>query len=125
MASNRREFLTSTAVAAALTGSAALLKPVAVAAADDSGPPLQHFANYDAPTDVKAIDIVNLRDLEGRAQKVIPAGDEVELVDRSLCLLKLSEGEERFAREAAWTTKTGKSPSKVPTQTTETTLDGK
>jgi L-lactate oxidase len=74
MASNRREFLTSTAMAAALTGSAALLKPVAVAAADDSGPPLQHFANYDAPTDVKAIDIVNLRDLEGRAQKVIPAG---------------------------------------------------
>jgi L-lactate oxidase len=55
MASNRCEFLTSTAVAAALTGSAALLKPVAVAAADDSGPPLQHFANCDAPTDVKAL----------------------------------------------------------------------
>jgi hypothetical protein len=39
--------------------------------------------------------------------------------------LKLCEGEERYAREAAWTTKTGKSPSKVPTQTTETTTDGK
>jgi hypothetical protein len=58
-------------------------------------------------------------------QKVIPAGDEVELIDRSLCLLKLCEGEERFAREAAWTTSTGKSPSKVPTHTTETTSDGK
>jgi hypothetical protein len=49
----------------------------------------------------------------------------VELVDRSLCLLKLSEGEERFAREAAWTTKTGKSPSKVPTHATETTIAAK
>ena len=60
-----------------------------------------------------------------RHQKIIPAGDEVELVDRSLCLLKLCEGEERFAREPAWTTRTGKSPSKVPTQATETTTDGK
>jgi hypothetical protein len=49
----------------------------------------------------------------------------VELVDRSLCLLKLSEGEERFAREAAWTTKTGKSPSKVPTHAIETIVAGK
>jgi hypothetical protein len=60
-----------------------------------------------------------------KQQKAIPAGDEVELVDRSLSLLKLSEGEERFAREAAWTTRTGKSPTKVPTHTTETTIDGK
>jgi glycogen operon protein len=60
-----------------------------------------------------------------KSQKVIPAGDEVELVDRSLCLLKLSEGEERFAREAAWTTRTGKAPSKVPTHATEATIDGK
>jgi isoamylase len=60
-----------------------------------------------------------------RPQKVVPAGDEVELDDRSLCLLKLCEGEERFAREASWTTKAGKSPSKVQTHTTETTSDGK
>jgi isoamylase len=60
-----------------------------------------------------------------KAQKTIPAGDEVELVDRSLCLLKLGEGEESFAREASWTTKAGKSPSKVPTKITETTDDGK
>jgi isopentenyl diphosphate isomerase/L-lactate dehydrogenase-like FMN-dependent dehydrogenase len=74
MARNRRDFLTSTAVAAALTGSVALLKPSLVAAADDTGPPLQHFTNYDAPTDVKVIEIINLRELEGRAQKVIPPG---------------------------------------------------
>jgi glycogen operon protein len=60
-----------------------------------------------------------------KSPKAIPAGDEVELVDRSLCLLKLSEGEESFAWEASWTTKAGKSPSKVPTITTETTDDGK
>jgi len=74
MARNRRDFLTSSAVAAALTGGAALLKPSIVAAADDSGPPLQHFPGYGAPTDVRAIEIINLRELEGQAQKVIPAG---------------------------------------------------
>jgi lactate oxidase len=74
MASNRRAFLTSTAVAVSLTGSAGLLKPVIAGAADDTGPPLQNFGSYAAPTDVKAIEIINLRELEGRAQKVIPNG---------------------------------------------------
>jgi lactate oxidase len=77
MATNRRSFLTSTAVAVSLTGSAALLAPSTAAAADAdaaSGPPLQHFENYAAPTDVKAIEIINLRELEARAQKVIPTG---------------------------------------------------
>ena len=60
-----------------------------------------------------------------KPQKVIAAGDEVELVDRSLCLLKLCEGEESFAREASWTTREGKSPSKVPTKTADTTNDEK
>src|ERR1700731_1190312 len=60
-----------------------------------------------------------------RTQNIIPAGDEVELVDRSLFLLKLSAGEERFAREASWTTKTGKSPKTDPTQTTQTTIAAK
>ena len=60
-----------------------------------------------------------------RNQKIISAGDEVELTDRSLFLLRLSAGEERFAREASWTTKIGKSPTKVPTQTTESTSDEK
>ena len=74
MASNRRDFLTSTAVAVSLTGSAGLLKPSIAAAADDTGPPLQNFGSYAAPPDVRVIEIINLRELEGRAQKVIPNG---------------------------------------------------
>jgi isoamylase len=60
-----------------------------------------------------------------RPQKIMPAGDEVELIDRSLALLKLSEGEDRFARQPSWTTREGKAPSKVPTQAAEPTIDGK
>jgi glycogen operon protein len=60
-----------------------------------------------------------------RPQKIMPAGDEVELIDRSLSLLKLSEGEDRFARQPSWTTREGKAPSKVPTQAAEPTVDGK
>ena len=60
-----------------------------------------------------------------RPQKVMPAGDEVELIERSLSLLKLSEGEDRFARQPSWTTREGKAPSKVPTQAAEPTIDGK
>jgi hypothetical protein len=60
-----------------------------------------------------------------RPQKIMPAGDEVELIDRSLCLLKLCEGEDRFAREPSWATREGKSPSKIPTQATEPLIDGK
>ncbi len=47
------------------------------------------------------------------------AGDEVELIERSLVLLRLSAGEEALAREPSWTTKEGKIPSKVPTASTE------
>jgi isoamylase len=60
-----------------------------------------------------------------RPQKIMPAGDEVELIDRSLSLLKLSEGEDRFARQPSWTIREGKAPSKVPTQAAEPTIDGK
>ena len=81
MSSNRRDFLTSTAVAVAATGSAALLAPT-VAAADDApaaaplapNPPLQSFPGYDAPTHVQRIGIINLRELEPAAQKIIPTG---------------------------------------------------
>jgi isoamylase len=48
--------------------------------------------------------------------RVLPAGEEVELVERSFCLLQLSEGEETFAQEESWTTKTGKAPTKTPTK---------
>jgi isoamylase len=47
------------------------------------------------------------------------AGDEVELIERSLVLLRLSAGEEALAREAAWTTREGKIPSKVPSAPSE------
>jgi glycogen operon protein len=47
------------------------------------------------------------------------AGDEVELIERSLVLLRLSAGEEALAREPSWTTKEGKIPSKVPTASSE------
>jgi isoamylase len=60
-----------------------------------------------------------------KAQNVTAAGEEVELVDRSICLLKLCEGQESFAREESWTAKTGKSPSKVPSKPTEMVADGK
>ena len=60
-----------------------------------------------------------------KIQKVTPAGEEVELVDRSLCVLKLSEGQESFAREESWTAKAGKSPSKVPSKPSEPVTDGK
>jgi isoamylase len=60
-----------------------------------------------------------------KAQKVTAAGEEVELVDRSICLLKLCEGQESFAREESWTAKAGKAPSKVPSKPTEIVVDGK
>jgi isoamylase len=59
-----------------------------------------------------------------KTHKVTSAGEEVELVDRSICLLKLSEGEESFAREESWTTKAGKAPSKVPSKPAEPVTDG-
>jgi isoamylase len=60
-----------------------------------------------------------------KAQKVTPAGEEIELIDRSICLMKLCEGQESFAREESWTAKAGKSPSKVPSKPTEIVTDGK
>jgi isoamylase len=60
-----------------------------------------------------------------KAQKVTAAGEEVELVDRSICLLKLCEGQEDFAREESWTAKAGKAPSKVPSKSAEIVADGK
>ncbi len=48
--------------------------------------------------------------------KVLSAGEEIELIERSLVLLQLSEGEENFAQEESWATKTGKAPSKTPSQ---------
>ncbi|MBW0001151.1 MAG: glycogen debranching protein GlgX [Verrucomicrobia bacterium] len=62
--------------------------------------------------------ILDSADEEGfiEDERVISAGDEIELTERSLCLLQLSSGEESFAREESWTAKEGKSPSKTPSR---------
>jgi isoamylase len=49
----------------------------------------------------------------------ISAGEEVDLTERSFCLLRLGAGDEAFASEASWATKAGKAPSKVPTKSEE------
>ena len=51
-----------------------------------------------------------------KEQKIIAAGEEVELTERSLRLLRLAEGGESLAGEDPWTVKQGKAPSKVPTR---------
>src|SRR5579864_4668723 len=82
----RREFLSATA--AAVTLSAGLPAKFAHAAEPSSPPeaaqtaaaqapataPPSAVAAYGAPTEVKAIQFINLRELEAAAQKVIPAG---------------------------------------------------
>jgi len=79
MGQNRRDFLTSTAVATLGGSSALLASPATASAAEEggtppAGPPLQNFGSYAAPTAVQTITIINLRELEPAAQKVIPPG---------------------------------------------------
>jgi len=78
----RRDFLSATA--AAVTLSAGLPAKFANAAEPVTHAPATQAAQapaaapgsatYDAPTEIKAIEIINLRELEPAAQKVIPAG---------------------------------------------------
>jgi L-lactate oxidase len=63
----RRNFLSATA--AAVTLSTAL--PTALANSDPQAAPLNTYA---APTEIKPIDIINLRELEPAAEKLIPSG---------------------------------------------------
>ncbi len=48
--------------------------------------------------------------------EIVAAGDEVELTERSLSLLRLSEGDQTFAHEESRSTREGKVPSKMPSQ---------
>jgi lactate oxidase len=80
---NRRDFLAATAVAT-LAGSGSLMAQ----ASSQSGPPdtptpaptsaahspKTSATTYHAPSDVRKIDIVNLREIDAQAAKVIPAG---------------------------------------------------
>ncbi|MBZ5642251.1 MAG: alpha-hydroxy-acid oxidizing protein [Acidobacteriia bacterium] len=79
MDQKRRDFLTATAAAATLGAAAPLLGQPAPAAAAEAAAaqmpsPTVSVAGYDAPTEIKKIDIINLRELEGLAQKIIPTG---------------------------------------------------
>jgi L-lactate oxidase len=77
---NRRDFLSATA--AAVTFSTALpvalaaeeTHPAAAPAAPPASPQTSTVPGYAAPTEIKAIEIINLRELEAAAQKVIPPG---------------------------------------------------
>jgi isoamylase len=51
-----------------------------------------------------------------KSGEVVAAGDEVELIERSLSLLRLSEGDQTFAHEESRSTREGKVPTKMPTQ---------
>lgn len=75
----RRDFLSATAAAATLTAARPLLaqttSPKTAAAASPPAPaPTQSLSAYQAPTEIKKIEIINLRELEAAAQKIIPAG---------------------------------------------------
>jgi L-lactate oxidase len=79
----RRDFLSATAAAVTLTAGLpaklahAAETPSHMAAAPAQAalaPQAQAAASYSAPTEIKAIEFINLRELEPAAQKVIPAG---------------------------------------------------
>ena len=75
----RRDFLSATAAAATLAAARPLLAqttpaPAAAAASPQVLAPGPSASAYQAPTEVKKIEIINLRELEGEAKKVIPAG---------------------------------------------------
>jgi lactate oxidase len=71
----RREFLSATAAAATLGAAAPLLPQMMPSTAlPPPGQTVSSAAAYNAPTEIKKIDVMNLRELEALAQKVIPAG---------------------------------------------------
>jgi lactate oxidase len=79
----RRDFLSATAAAVTLSAglpakfanaAEASLRPDAAQAAQQAQPSAGAAASYAAPTEIKAIEFINLRELEPAAQKVIPNG---------------------------------------------------
>jgi L-lactate oxidase len=75
----RRDFLSAAAAAATLTAARPLLaqttSPTTAAAASPPAPATPPFpSTYQAPTEIKKIEIINLRELEAAAQKILPAG---------------------------------------------------
>jgi len=82
MERTRRDFLSATAVAVTLSAglptklahAAEAPEKSAVQAVQQAQPQVPTAASYGAPREVKAIEFINLRELEPAAQKVIPAG---------------------------------------------------
>lgn len=75
MERTRRDFLSATAAAVTLSaGLPAKLAHPADAPAQQAQPSPPAAASYGAPREVKAIEFINLRELEPAAQKVLPAG---------------------------------------------------
>ena len=71
----RRDFLSATAAAATLGAAAPLLPQMMPSAMlPPPGQMVSSAAAYNAPTEIKKIEVMNLRELEALAQKVIPAG---------------------------------------------------
>ena len=64
----RRDFLSATAAAMTLSSALPSL------ASGEASPAQAAASSYAAPTEIKAVDFINLRELEPAAQKVIPAG---------------------------------------------------
>jgi L-lactate oxidase len=72
----RRDFLSATAAAVTLSASlpSALAADEPLLAPAPASPQTSTAAGYAAPTEIKAIEFINLRELEAAAQKVIPPG---------------------------------------------------
>ena len=82
MERTRRDFLSATAAAvtlssalpAKLANASGAPKPALEQAAQQAQPSEAAAASYGAPREIRAVEFINLRDLEPAAQKVLPAG---------------------------------------------------
>jgi len=80
----RRDFLSATAAAVTLSGALPALAsaspvpapvpPAEASAIQAQSAPTTGNAAYAAPTEIRTIEIINLREMEGAAQKLIPSG---------------------------------------------------
>jgi lactate oxidase len=111
MEQNRRGFLAATA-AATLSGSSGMLAQAqtlgsgegAMPAGPTAAPPQDAKtaspSGYNAPSQVRKIDIVNLREIEKEAAKVIPAGAFASIAGGAGDEWTMRENQEAFARHS-------------------------
>ncbi|HWG07349.1 MAG TPA: alpha-hydroxy acid oxidase [Beijerinckiaceae bacterium] len=98
MEQNRRDFLTTTAIATLAAPSAAMAQAQTAAPPAEASPAKVPAAVYPAPTQVKSISIVNLRVLQDEAQKVIPAGGFASIAGGSGDEWTMRQDQEAFYR---------------------------